>query len=736
MPAVIPEKTSLSSFLRGFLNSYSQVFFSDSKIFAIILILVSFLDFHAGLSGLIAVLVSNAAALGIGFNRRNIANGYYGFNSLLAGLGIGVMYQSGPAFYTILFFASLLTLFLTATMEGVIGKYGLPYLSVPFLLGIWLVTLAARQFASLQINESGIYQMNELYAWGGQSLVDVYNWFNSLPLPESLRLYFRSLGAIFFQYHLFGGILVAIGLIIYSRIAFLLSLTGFFSAWFYYHFIGANITELSYGYIGFNFILTAIAVGGYFIIPSRWSFLWVILLTPLISILLTSSYTVFALFQLSVFSLPFNLIVLIFLYALKFRERFLTTPELVSYQQHSPEKNLYSHNNYKIRFGKAFFLPLALPFSGRWKVTQGHQGTYTHTGEWRYAWDFEVTDEDDATFSGSGERPEDFYGYNKPVLAPVAGWVEEILDEYDDNQIGQMDLEHNWGNTLIIRHNDQLYSKLSHLKKGSFKVVTGERVSKGQHVANCGNSGRSPAPHLHFQLQPTPHIGSKTIEYPVSHFILHEKDRFSLRSYEVPVEGMQVSNIRHNSTLQKAFHFIPGQVLRYQVKCDNAEPAEVSWEVQVDAYNNTCIWCQKSRSKAWFRNDGDLHYFTHFEGDRASLLYRFFLGAYKVLLGHYRNLVVTDNYPVHTFNKPLLIFLQDLVAPFFLFTRSNFRLHYLEMEDELMQTGFRLKSETTVSIGKRVTKRLETEWQIGTSGIESFRVLDEGKTIEATLIES
>jgi len=727
-------KSLVPPFLSGVANSYSQIFFSDNKIFALILMVVSFFDIYAGLSGIIAVLVSNLMAYFIGLNRHNIKQGYYGFNSLLVGLGIGLYYDPGMAFFTFLIFASFLTLFFTVGLEGVIGKYGLPYLSLPFLLGIWLVSLAARQFTSLQVSESGIYEMNELYAWGGQTMVDAYNWFNKINLHESWRLYFKSLGAIFFQYHLFAGILVALGLIIYSRIAFMLSLLGFFSAYFYYRFIGADITELSYGFIGFNYILTAIAIGGFFIIPSYWSFLWVVLLTPLISIILTSTYTIFGLFQLSIFSLPFNLIVLLFLYSLKLRERYFTKPELVGYQQNSPEKNLYSHSNYKMRFGKTFFFAFALPFFGKWRVTQGHNGPFTHKSDWRHAWDFEVSDDDGVCFSGKGEKTEDYYGYNKPVLAPAGGWVEEITDGFEDNEIGIMDLEHNWGNTIILRHSDKLYSKLSHLKKGSFKVVRGETVYKGQHLANCGNSGRSPVPHIHFQIQTTPHIGSKTHDYPISHYILHSPDKYEVKSYQIPKLDDQVSNISRNSALEKAFHFIPGQVIQYQVTDSAGNDHTVSWEVQVDALNHTCIFCANSHSKAWFHNDGDLHYFTHFEGDKSSFLFHFFLAAYKVPLGHYNDLLVSDHYPNHTFNKPLLIFFQDFIAPFWLFTRSIYQLHYLKMEDELMQSTIHLRSETRVNIGKWNTKKLDSELFIGPDGIERLLFRDHVKSIEAKLI--
>ncbi len=728
--------TTFPSFLSSLLNSYTQIFFSDSWIFSVILVIVSFFDFWAGLSGVIAVMASNTLAYLIGLNRQKIKRGYYGFNSLLVGLGLGVFYQPGPEFFIILGFASLLTLFLTVWMEGVIGKYGLPFLSVSFLLGTWLVSLATRQFTALHVSERGIYMTNEMFRLGGQKMVTSYNLLADMGIPESVRLYFTSLGAIFFQYHLMAGVLIAIGLLIYSRIAFILSLVGFFSAYAYYHFIGADIHELSYSFIGFNFILTSIAVGGFFIIPSRWSFLWVILLTPLISIILTSTQAIFSMFQLSVYSLPFNVVVLIFLYVLKFRERFFDKPELVSFQQNSPEKNLYAHSNYKTRFGKSLYFPFMLPFWGEWKVTQGHDGEVTHQGDWRHAWDFEVTDDEGHTWSGEGNNREDYYAFGKPVVAPADGHVEEVIDDVDDNEIGRVDLEHNWGNTIILRHADQLYSKLSHLKKGSIRVSAGDAVKKGQVLASCGNSGRSPVPHLHFQLQATPWIGSPTLDYPLSHFIRHKNGGYEMISYESPENSVPVSNIVKNSSLERAFHFIPGQQFRFKVIPASGREYQVAWEVKVDAINQVFLFCEETGSRAWFRNDGDIHYFTYFEGDRSSVLYKFFLGAYKVMTGYYRDLLVKDQFPVNIFNNRVAGLVQDCVAPFFFFTRSEYRLHYLDMGDDLMQTDISLHAEVKARLGTFELRNMSCDIFVGIHGLERFIIREKGNETIVHLISS
>jgi murein DD-endopeptidase MepM/ murein hydrolase activator NlpD len=209
-----------------------------------------------------------------------------------------------------------------------------------------------------------------------------------------------------------------------------------------------------------------------------------------------------------------------FLYILKFREKNHYNPELVAVQHFSPEQNLYSQQNYKTRFDVSAWIELTLPVMGEWKVTQGHNGEHTHREDWRHAWDFEIFDDEGHNFGNNGLEPKDYYCFGKPVLAPADGLVQEIQDGIPDNPIGEMNLGSNWGNTIVIKHAENLYTKLSHLKIGSIKVYKGTWVKRGEIIAHCGNSGRSAVPHLHFQVQSDPFIGSKTKDYPLANYLV------------------------------------------------------------------------------------------------------------------------------------------------------------------------------------------------------------------------
>lgn len=723
IPGLNHIKALFPSFIRSILNSYAQVFFSDHRIFAVILIVVSFFDVYAGISGLLAVILSNTVAYLIGFNATFIKRGYYGFNSLLVGLGLGIYYQPSVEFYLLIFFTSLLTLMLAVMMEGVIGKYYLPYLSIPFLFGIWMVLLASRQFDALNISERGIYMLNEMYALGGLNLVKVYDWFVRLALPSSLEVYFRSLGAIFFQYHLFAGMLIALGLIIYSRIAFVLSLAGYYLAYAFFHLFGGDFTALNYSYIGFNFILTSIAVGGYFIIPSRYSYLWVALLTPLTIIVIISAGTLFSILQLSIYSLPFNIIVLLFLYILKFRERYLKSPQVVMVQHFSPERNLYSHLNYYSRFNPSLQVSLSLPVYGEWKVTQGHKGEHTHQHAWQHAWDFEIEDDEGHTFHRSGKDPEDYYAYGKPVIAPADGWVEELQDGIDDNPVGEINTVHNWGNTIVLRHADSLYTKISHLKKESLKVKVGDKVKKGTPLALCGNSGRSPVPHVHFQVQNEPYIGAPTLDYPLSNVVHTEGSQTRLATWDVPEKGDLVSNIARHRVLEKAFHFIPGQILLLNVTEPGSPVHQEVLAVKVDSLNNRYIQCERTGAMAYFKDDDSVFYFTGYQGSKRTVLYYFFLAHFKVIKGFYQNMTIEDALPADLFHNRFLLFLQDLIAPFWIFIRSVYRMTYTGIEDQLSSPVILLQASCETRMFNSVSKNIRFEIRVGEKGVLEFNVI-------------
>lgn len=702
----------------GFLNSYAQIFFSDNRWFAGLLLIVSFIDVYAGAAGAVSVFTANAAASSMGFSSWYTRKGYYGYNSLLVGLGFGLTFQPGLAFYLLLVVAALLTFLFTIALQGVLYKYALPYLSIPFLLGIWLVMMASGEFAGLGLSVRGVYVHNELFAIGGKWLIDRVEWFNQLISSQLIRTYLFSLGAIFFQYNLLAGVLIALGILVYSRIAFFLSVYGFFMAWLFYRVTGADISILGYTYIGFNYILTSIAVGGFFLIPSRWSYLWLIWLLPMVILVTLSLQKIFAFLQLGLYALPFNVVVITFLYVLKIRvkpgARLIETPV----QQFSPEKNLYQLRVNAERFHAPDYMPVGLPVIGEWTVSQAYDGEHTHKGEWGHAIDLIMLGNDDRQFRGEGLVLRDYFCYEKPVVAPADGIVADITDGIPDNPVGDNNIQRNWGNSVVIKHDEHLFSQVSHLKPGSIRVKKGETVKKGDVLGLCGNSGRSPYPHLHFQLQKTPHIGSKTLHYPLSDYLVEQDLRRVLQVYSIPEKDQKVTAIQNHPLFEQAFHFLPGRKFTFEVKEASEKwiQGKHEWEVKTDEYNNSYFECSRTGATAWFYNSGNIHYFVNYIGTRKSLLYYFYLGFYQVLTGFYKDLIISDNIPPNKVYPAFQLVFHDFVAPFHMYLKADYQLTYVKLDDDFYASEAIL--ETTIRMGKR--KRKQFTIRLGNHTISEF----------------
>ena len=66
----------------------------------------------------------------------------------------------------------------------------------------------------------------------------------------------------------------------------------------------------------------------------------------------------------------------------------------------------------------------------------------------------------------------------------------------------------------MLKTENNEYIVYSHFEKETIVVKEGDTVQQGQYLGNCGNSGNSSEPHLHFSLQDGPNrisaMGAKT----------------------------------------------------------------------------------------------------------------------------------------------------------------------------------------------------------------------------------
>ena len=81
-----------------------------------------------------------------------------------------------------------------------------------------------------------------------------------------------------------------------------------------------------------------------------------------------------------------------------------------------------------------------------------------------------------------------------PVVAPAAATVMRVARE------------NGYGLVLELNHGNGIVTKYAHLSR--VNVKQGQRVTRGQLIANVGNSGLSTGPHLHYEI----HINGRVVD--------------------------------------------------------------------------------------------------------------------------------------------------------------------------------------------------------------------------------
>lgn len=119
-------------------------------------------------------------------------------------------------------------------------------------------------------------------------------------------------------------------------------------------------------------------------------------------------------------------------------------------------------------------------------------------------------------------RPETFSGFGRPVVAVADGEVVRTRDWQPDARawLGPIGITLFMvlgavrelggagavlGNHVVIRIAPRRYAVVAHLRRRSVRVRAGDRVSAGQQIAECGNTGNTTEPHVHVQLSDSAH---------------------------------------------------------------------------------------------------------------------------------------------------------------------------------------------------------------------------------------
>ncbi len=705
-------------FLDSTLYSYAQIFFSNRKWFGAAILIASFASPFIGLMALLGVLISNLAANILKFDTVKIRSGFYGFNGILFGASTTFYFELNNLLLLLIPIFIFITFLISAVLEHHLETaFNLPGLSVPFVISVYIFVIFLTNYN---------YIIPNIHQYGVDSTLS--------PLTYYAEIYLKSLSLIIFQPNIIAGIIIITAILIFSRVLFILSIVAFILNVLLLNFILPNHVDNLLILSGFNSILTAFALGGSLIIPSRKSFVLVVLSSLMVVIFTGFFSQLLSGSSFPLLVLPFNFIVLTTIYSLKFRKD-QTDLVLLYFKPGSPEENFYYHQKRKTRFENFKYLFPELPFFGEWKVSQGFNGQHTHKDDWKYAWDFVVVDKNSSQYSDEGLKLEDYYCYGLPVISTLDGEVVRVVSSVQDNEPGEVNLQQNFGNTVVISHQYGLFSSISHLKCDSIKIKEGDRVKRGDMIGSCGNSGRSPYPHIHFQFQLNDKIGDKTHLFPISHYVEKENVKTLLQTFTYPKENTFVQNIDIHNSIKDAFNFKLGDKLTFEYQRDGEVQTE-SWEVKVDIYNQLYIESSESAKAEIYLTD-KVFYFTSYIGEKNTALYYFHLAATQVPLCFQQDLYWDDTYPISLLPIGVVRYLTE----FFLFyknmlsTKGEFTFEENEeKQDYLIKSDISVNGSGLFSFYKKQFKGVVII--DANNGIKEFEIQDDNnfsfKAIKST----
>jgi urea transporter len=619
----------IRKYTQAVVNSYSETVFLDGLIPGMALLLCTFINPNVGVAGLICVVAAYLFSKVMGMDRDLLRSGFCTYNPLLVGLSLGYLFKVNVLTVFFLVSAGILTLVMTVTLSNIFRRsFLLPVLSVPFVIVSSLCYLASRSYANLFVN--GIYNHSGSVFLEGT-------------LPAWLDGLARSVGAIFFTPSVLAGVIFLVVLLAWSRILFFLAVTGYLA--------GTAMTAALMGSWGqafgdlyaFNFVLINLALGGVFLIPGPRSYTAAILAVVVSPFLMEASRIFWSQYGIPVFTLPFNVVTLCFIYFL----RLIGFPLMTTTFHGTPEENLDQFLSRRERY-PGTLRGIALPFAGEWTVWQGEDGPWTHKGSWRHAFDFVITDGSGKTFRDDGSKLEHYHAFGKPVLSPVSGRVVRVVDGVEDNRPGGSSRENNWGNAVIVHDARGFHVVVAHLARGSIGCREGEWVEKGQLIGKCGNSGYSPQPHLHVHVQLSPELGAGTVPFSFVHFRESGTEGARYSANQAPSEGNRVVPLQRSSDLDRRVTFLLDEEMTFSVSDHGRERIE---SVRVRMAPDGTFYFDTGRARLYFDKRDGTYYHYHVEGERSILLRTLLLALPRLPLAREGALEWHDRLPLGTVRR-------------------------------------------------------------------------------------
>ena len=263
-------QNSILQFLETLLRGVGNVVFQDNALSGLIIIIgIAISSWTASLDFLIGAAIATLIAKWFKADEHAIEHGMFAFSGGYVGLLMGTLLENGVPFLTgewllLLVLGGILAVPVTAGLGLVFGKLNISATALPILVLLWAL-MAGVLYTNLPVNSVAPHVLP------AGNVTPAYSW------ETFVYGILNGFGQIFVQVNPITGALILLGIFINSRIGGLMALLGGGTAILIAWLLGYDEPVIQNGVVAFNSILTAIGLGGFFLVFNGRSLIYALI---------------------------------------------------------------------------------------------------------------------------------------------------------------------------------------------------------------------------------------------------------------------------------------------------------------------------------------------------------------------------------------------------------------------------------------------------------------------------
>jgi urea transporter len=213
---------------------------------------------QVAVGGFLAVVASTLTAYWLRVDEASLKAGLYGFNAYLVGLALATFMAPSTTMWVYVVLGGAVSVVVMLAISNVFKTWSVAALTAPFVLTAWLLLLATNVFSGL--DGGALPPVSQIVAVDPAAA-------NPLRFGDFVGGVFTSITQVFLKGHGPAAVLLLAGLAVNSWASAIFAVVGAVVAVITAHLLGAESELVTAGLLGFNPVLTAIALGAVFYKP-------------------------------------------------------------------------------------------------------------------------------------------------------------------------------------------------------------------------------------------------------------------------------------------------------------------------------------------------------------------------------------------------------------------------------------------------------------------------------------